>query len=64
MSCSFMRSVFASYVGPEIEADFGIAAGGLGVLSNDDCGIGGSRKGGIGTGTGGGGGEGSSRGSR
>lgn len=63
MSCSFMRSVFASYVVPEVETDFGLVADGSGVLSND-CGIGGSRKGPIGTGTGGGGGEGSSSGSR
>jgi hypothetical protein len=56
-----MRSVFNSV--PEVETDFGPAVDGSGVLSND-FGIGGSRKGAMGTGTGRGGGEGSSSGSR
>ena len=59
MSPSSMRSVFISF-----EAEVGFdPVDGSGVLSND-FGIGGSRKGAIGTGTGWGGGEGSSRGSR
>ena len=48
---------------PEVKTDFDLVADGSGVLS-EECGIGGSRKGAIGTGTGGGGGEGSSSGSR
>ena len=60
MSFSLMRSVFTSY---EVEADFGPVVGRSGVLSNV-FGIGGNRKGAIGTGTGWGDGEGSSRGSR
>jgi len=55
--------VFISCVGTEVENGFGFEADGSGVLSKD-CGIGGSRKGAIGTGTGGGGGEGNSSGSR
>lgn len=55
--------MFVSYVAPEVEPDFDLEADGSGVLSID-CGIGGSRKGTIGTGIGGGGGEGSSSGSR
>jgi hypothetical protein len=58
MSSSLMRSVFTS-----VGADFSPVVDGSGVLSND-FGIGGNRKGAIGTGTGWGGGEGSSRGSR
>lgn len=49
MSSSLMRSVFTSIDVPE--ADFGPVVDGSGVLSND-FGIGGSRKGAIGTGTG------------
>jgi len=62
MSRSLKRSVFASYVGTEAEFGFDLEAG-SGVLS-EECGIGGSRNGAIGTGTGGGGGEGNSSGSR
>jgi len=58
-----MRSVFASFEVPRVEADFSPVVDGSGVLSND-FGIDGSRKGATGTGTGWGAGEGSSRGSR
>ncbi len=58
-----MRSVFTSYGAPGVKPDFDLVVDGSGV-SSDDFGIGGSRKGAIGTGTGWGGGEGSLRGSR
>ena len=58
-----MRSVFISCVGLEFGTDFDLVEEGSGVFSTD-CGIGGSRGGGMGTGTGGGGGEGRASGSK